>query len=132
MKCKKAMLALSVSLAALTSCDLISKNQTAINPLLGEWKIDSIASKNNNDIGVLLMALSLQDKDSTISDLSFSSDSVLYIENDTLTKSAYTFNKEDKIIILLKDSSMFYYNAVNDSLITITSNDSTTLLLKKK
>lgn len=119
---------MAVAFTALVSCDQSAKPKNA-NPLIGQWKIDSIAT-TTNDFGALLLAMSL--KDSSAYDMSFTEDSVLLQQKDTVTKSAYTFNASQEQLFINEDSTVFTYHLIEPNYIKLTDKDSSTLFLRKQ
>lgn len=136
---KKTLLAVCIiATAAITfiSCDWFSSKKTNY-PLMGKWRIDSFDSKKDsgksslNFVGLLLLAA--QSKDSLRMEYDFSQDTVSFqLTKNEIIKAPYEFNKEKKEL-LIKDSVpvSLMYSKLNDTTITLTSLDSSTIFLRK-
>lgn len=135
---KKTIVAVCIITASVTlfSCDWFSSKKTNY-PLIGKWRIDSFDTKKDsgksslNFIGLLLVAS--QSKDSLKMEYDFSQDTVSFqLTKNEIVKAPYEFNK-DKKELLIKDSVpvSLIYSKLNDSTITLTSTDSSTIFLRK-
>lgn len=112
----------------LASCSLFKSKP---NTLVGNWRIDSLhITKDSNAIGYLLLAMAKQE-DSTKADIAFTKDSVLFFSNEANEKIAYHLNAANELILQDASNEHFRFQKLNDSLITLSSKDSTTLFLRK-
>ncbi len=118
----------TASLMALVSCDQTYKK--ANNPFIGHWKIDSLAATDSNNIGIMLLAMSL--KNSAIYDLSFTADSMKLHQKDTITSASYSIDTNQKQLLFKDDSTSFSYQKIDAAYIKLTAKDSLTVFLKKK
>jgi hypothetical protein len=106
-----------------------SKKKEVSNPLVGEWRLDSI--KSNKDTGSAYFGAVLYD--STGVDISFTKDSVFTRSSNHVDTIGYSFEeKTNQLNIKDSTNQSFAYNKVNDSLISLTSKDSAVLFLQKK
>lgn len=108
-----------------------SKKKDVSNPLVGEWRLDSI--KGGKDSSIVDFFISAALKDSNGINVTFTKDSAVTQSKDAIDTVGYSF--DEKLNQLnIKDSSIqiFAYNKLNDSLISLTSKDSTVLFLQKK
>ena len=128
---KKIVLAVLLTAVIIwVSCNQSPKPKSG-NPLVGQWKIDSIATANNNLIGVMLLASTLND--SAAFDVSFTPDSVKLHQKDTITKRSYAFNTNtNQLFINDEDSNVLSYQVLDPTYIKLTAKDSTIIFLKKK
>jgi hypothetical protein len=120
----------TASLLALVSCDQTSKQAKANNPFIGQWKIDSLSATDSNNIGIMLLAMTL--KDSAIYDLSFTADSMKLHQKDTITSASYSIDTNQKRLLFKDDSTIFSYQQIDAAYIKLTAKDSLTVFLKKK
>lgn len=104
-----------------------------VNPLVGKWKIDSIATTNDSSsFGYLLLAMSLDD--SLAYDVEFTKDTLIFYQKGGATdKTAYTYNVSGSQLIL-QDSTreQFVFQKQNDSSATLAAKDSNVIFLKKR
>lgn len=104
-----------------------------VNPLVGKWKIDSIASPNDStSFGYLLLAMSLDD--SLAYDVEFTKDTLIFYQKGGATdRTAYSYNIPDSKLIL-QDSTQeqFVFQKQNDSSVSLTAKDSNIIFLKKR
>ena len=119
----------AASFTALVSCNQSAKPM-ASNPLIGQWKIDSIASPDNNMIGVILLASTLND--SATFDMNITADSISLHQKDTVTKTGYTFNSNTNQLLLQEDPTVLQYQPISPAYIKLTATDSTTMYLRKR
>lgn len=108
-----------------------SKKKGVSNPLVGEWKLDSIKSGKDSSMVDFFIATALMDSNGV--NLRFTKDSAFTQSKDAVDTVRYSFD-ETVNQLNIKDSvnQSFVYNKVNDSLITLTAKDSTVLFLQKK
>jgi hypothetical protein len=108
-----------------------SKKKEVFNPLVGEWKLDSIKTGKDTNLVHSLINAAIQDSGKV--NLSFTKDSVFSHSIYSTDKVEYSFDKKANQL-KIKDSvdQNFAYNKVNDSLITLTAKDSAILFLRKK
>ena len=108
-----------------------SKKKEISNPLVGAWKLDSV--KDGKDTGVLYYLIAPAAIDFNGINVTFTKDSVFTQSKNAVDTVGYSFDEKTNQLTI-KDSTNpgFAYNKVNDSLITLTSKDSTVLFLQKK
>jgi hypothetical protein len=125
---------MSAALLVLSSCHFFTGEQASVeNPLLGNWKIDSIApGGDSTKLGILLIAMALDD--SAAYDLKFEKDTVTFIGKDYAPeKTPYAYIDSVKQIILLDSSDeRFVITRLSDSTTTLQAKDSSIFFLKKK
>ena len=116
------------------SCQFFtSKQADSQNPLLGKWKIDSIATRDDSTaFGYLLLALSIND--SAAYHYHFDKDSVLFFgKGDYPSKASYKYNDSKKQLIITNGASDIYsVQKANDSVTLLHSIDSAIIFLKKR
>ncbi len=109
-----------------------SKKKQAANPLLGEWKIDSIGfGKDTSKANLFSIAIV---QDSSDVNVSITKDSIFTVSpNNVVDTVAYSFDAKTNQLTA-KDSSgqVLTYARLNDSLISLATNDSAILYLKRK
>jgi hypothetical protein len=129
MNYSKSALALFVCVVTFASCSFSTKNKKIVNPLIGQWKIDSVSSKNSNDLGALLLAMSLQD--SAQYDIVFTPETLSVLQKDTIPKINYHFDDKKSELHILDNSTSYIFHHLTDCLVTLTAKDSTVLFLKR-
>lgn len=129
----KIFVALVATLAVIfLSCNWFrSKKKETSNPLVGEWKLDSIKAGKATGINNFLIVAAMADSSGI--DISFTKDSIFTHSNDVTDTIEYSFDeKSNQLKIMDSVNQSFAYNKVNDSLITLMSKDSAVLFLQKK
>jgi len=108
-----------------------SKKKDVSNPLVGEWKLDSVKAGKDTSIANFLIAAAMSD--SAGIDISFTNDSIFTHVKDAIDTAAYSFDEKESVMSI-KDSSnqSFTISKLNDSLIALTAKDSAILFLQKK
>ena len=132
MKFKIFVALIATATIILFSCNWFrSKKKDASNPLVGEWKLDSI--KGGKDSSIVDLFISAALKDSNGINVTFTKDSAFTRSKDAIDTVGYSFDEKANQLNI-KDSTIpsFAYNKLNDSLISLTSKDSTILFLQKK
>jgi hypothetical protein len=108
-----------------------SKKKEVSNPLVGEWKLDSI--KTGNDTSAVHFLIAAVMKDSSGVDISFTKDSIFTHSKDAVDTVGYSFDeKANQLSIKDSINQSFAFAKLNDSLITLTSKDSAVFFLQKK
>jgi hypothetical protein len=125
---------LIAALALFSSCHYFTGKQAAVeNPLLGSWKIDSIATgEDSSGFGYLLLAMAIDD--SAAYDLTFEKDTVTFYGKGALPdKTPYVYIDSTHQVVL-KDASqeIFVVRQLNDSTTGLQSADSSIIFLKKR
>lgn len=106
-----------------------SKKKEVSNPLVGEWKLDSIKfAKDSNFTSFLFAGVNKPDS----VEVSFTNDTVFTRAKDHVDTMKYAFDAKTNQMIAEDSSQTFAFVKVNDSLITLTAKDSTILFLQKK
>jgi hypothetical protein len=119
--------------SALVSCNLFtSKQGTTANPLLGKWKLDSIASKDDSSsMGYLLLAMSIND--SAAYDFQFDKDTIIFFGKSETEKIPYIYNDTIKHLITSNEvKDTFLVKRLNDSITGFQGRDSGIIFLKRK
>jgi hypothetical protein len=108
-----------------------SKKKGVSNPLVGEWKLDSIKAGKDTSIANSFIAVALTDSSGI--DISFTKDSIFTHLKDAVDTVAYSFDEKENVMSI-KDSShqSFTFSKLNDSLIALTAKDSAVFFLQKK
>jgi hypothetical protein len=108
-----------------------SKKKEVSNPLVGEWKLDSIKAGKDTSVVHFLVAAAMQDSGGV--NISFTKDSIFTNSKDAIDTVGYSFDeKANQLNIKDSTNQSFAYNKVNDSLIALTTKDSAVLFLQKK
>jgi hypothetical protein len=106
------------------------KKETS-NPLIGEWKLDSVKAGKDTTAIYFLIASAM--KDSNGVSISFTKDSIFTHSNDAANTTAYSFDEKlNQLNIKDSTNQSFAFAKFNDSLIALTANDSAVLFLQKK
>jgi hypothetical protein len=106
-----------------------SKKKEASNPLVGEWKLDSVRLAKDSNFTAFLFAGIIK-PDSV--EVSFTKDTVLTRTKDHVDTVGYFFDVKTNQLTIKDSSQIFAFAKMNDSLILLTSKDSTVLFLQKK
>lgn len=134
MKPKTGAVLLITAVFALLSCNLFtSKQGSATNPLLGKWKVNSIASKDDSSsFGYLLLAMAVDD--SAAYDFLFDKDTITFFGKDAAPdKVAYTYNDTvNHLVITNAESDTFLVHRLNDSITGFHGRDSGIIFLKRR
>ena len=109
-----------------------SKKNRSSNPLVGEWKLDSITIGKDTSFTSARIALVLRDSNDV--NVSITKDTIFSrSQNNVVDTIAYSFDEKAKQLIT-KDSShlTMSFTKINDSLISLATKDSAVVFLKKK
>jgi hypothetical protein len=124
-----AALAATAILISLSCNWFRSGKKPASNPLAGEWKLDSIQSgKDSSSLFYFVMIMT----DSAGVNVMFTKDSVFTRSKDHVDSVAYSFNEKTHQLLINDSSQVLTYARLNDSMISLATNDSTILFLQKK
>jgi hypothetical protein len=142
---KKIILAVVLLAAAGGAVYLYSQRNRNIEPsiqtsykeaIVGDWKIDSISSHNNNSIGLLLLSL---DSNLTNYTFRFAADgAIIQLLNDSIVpqKSKYEWKDSSQLVILegdsLTDKEIMHVVSFTDEQLSLMSADSAMIYFKKK
>jgi hypothetical protein len=125
---------LVAALVLFSSCQLFNGKQAApVNPLLGNWKIDSISiGADSSSLGYLLLGMSVDE--GLPYDFHFDKDSVtFYSKGDASTKTPYTYIDSTKqLVIKDQDLDTYVVTQLNDSTTGLQGRDSSIIFLKKR
>lgn len=125
---------LAVTLILLSSCHLFTGKQASpANPLLGNWKIDSIGIEADSSvIGYLLLGMSVDE--GLPYDFHFDKDTVtFYSKGSASTKTPYTYIDSTKqLFILDEDKDVYVVQQLDDSTTSLKGKDSSIIFLKKR
>lgn len=111
------------------SCDwLRTKKKESSNPLVGEWKLDSVRIGKDTTATFFLAIV----HDSGTVNISFTKDTVFTQSNHHTDTAGYSFDKKSNRMVMEDSSETLIFSRLNDSLVSLTAADSTTLFLKKK
>jgi len=108
-----------------------SKKKDLSNPLVGEWRLNSIKARDSIRFANFLVTCEMLDTNTI--DVSITKDTIItHAHNETDTV-GYSFD-EKKNELIMKDSinPVLSFAKFSDSLITLTTKDSTILFLQKK
>lgn len=124
----------AAALVLLTSCQFFTgKQATPVNPLLGNWKIDSIAiEEDSSALGFLLLGMSIDE--GLPYDFQFEKDTVTFFSKGAAPdKAPYTYiDSTRQLIIRDEDMDTYVVRLVNDSTAGLQGNDSSIIFLKKR
>lgn len=132
MKIKIFVALLATAAIIFLSCNWFrSKKKGVSNPLVGEWRLDSI--KAGSDTSLVHFLINAAIKDSGEVNVSFTKDSIFAHSIYATDTVGYSFDEKANQLNI-KDSSneSFAFNKMNDSLVTLTTKDSAVLFLQKK
>jgi len=105
------------------------RNETSV--LAGSWKLDSVKTGADSNL-IYFMLLSSMKEDSTNIDFLFTRDTLFTFAGDEADTNTYSFNQRKKEVTIQSDEKEVYvFNKINDSTISLTARDSTSLYLKK-
>jgi hypothetical protein len=129
MKIKTLFALIATAAIVFISCNWFrSKKKEVSNPLVGEWKLDSIQfAKDSNVTSFLFVGV----KPDSL-EVSFTKDTVFTRTKDHVDTMKYAFDTKTNQMMIEDSSQIFNFVKVNDSLITLMAKDSTTLFLQKK
>ena len=129
----KALFAL-VAMATIISfsCNWFRSKTDVHNPLIGQWRLDSVNVVKDDSIARFLFAAAVNDPAGVT--VSFTNDSVFTTSKNGVEAVVYSFDrKTNQMNIEDSANQRFVYKKVNDSLVTLNStSDSTVLFLVKK
>lgn len=110
------------------SCNWFGSRSSHLSEdILGKWKIDSLAAKNDSSglVGNLLLAIASDDLV-----LDFRKDSVFTFVKDTVDeRAAYKVNEKEKQLTI--DNKLYTVKQTGDSVLQLSQQDSTEIYLKK-
>lgn len=107
-----------------------SKKKDSSNPLVGEWKLDSVTGKDSSAVSLFAMpALN----DSNEVKISFTKDSVFTQTGNGIDVVGYSFDQE-KNLLTFKDSTnqTLAFSKLSDSTISFTNANSSVVIMQKK
>ncbi len=106
-----------------------SKKKDVSNPLVGEWKLDSVKlAKDSNFTSFAFAGVSKPDS----VEVSFTKDTVFTHTKDHVDTVGYSFDAKTNQLTIKDSSQIFAFTRMNDSLVSLTGKDSTILFLLKK
>lgn len=112
------------------SCNWFPSNKKEVgNPLVGEWRIDSVSFAKDSNFTYFLFAG--ENKPDSV-EVSFTKDAAFTRSKDHVDTVGYEFDGKTNELIVEDSSQIFSFAKINDSLITLTAKDSTTLILQRK
>lgn len=134
MKPNKLAALVAVVLISCSSCNLFTgKQASSANPLMGNWKIDSIApGSDSTRLGILLIAMLLDDR--AAYDLRFEKDTVTLFSKDSIPeKRPYAYiDSLHQMVLLDSSDERFVVTKLNDSTTALQAKDSSVFFLKKR
>lgn len=108
-----------------------SKKKETSNPLIGEWKLDSIKVGKDTSFAYFLLAMAMHDSGGI--NFSFTKDTILSRSRDDVDTVAYAFDqKENKLVVKDSVDQEFSYSKLNDSTVSLATKDSGILFLRRK
>jgi hypothetical protein len=130
MKVRTLIIVLAVAVAVYFTFKLITPANVE-SQLVGNWKLDSVKTGADSNL-MYFMLLSSMQKDSSEIDFLFTKDSLFTFAGDETDTNTYRFNEKKKEITIDGDDKEIYqFNKLNDTTITLTAKDSTSLYLVK-
>lgn len=107
-----------------------SKKKEVSNPLVGEWKLDSLKVGKDSNAAQVFIAAAMKDSNSSFR---FTKDTIFTHLKDTIKAVGYSFNEKEKQLSF-KDSSdqALSFAKLNDSTISLFTNDSTIMFFLQK
>jgi hypothetical protein len=124
----------SLSIIAI-SCDWFksdSKPVTSSNPLIGNWKLDSVQVGKDTTLGHALLLMAMHEDTSGIQ-IQFKPDTIFTHSKNDVDTTFYQFDDKNNLLSF-KDSTEkpYHFIKLNDSLISLQRDDSSALFLKKQ
>jgi hypothetical protein len=122
----------ALTVIVILSCNWFNKKKhEPENPLVGNWRIDSLQAGKDSTEGLLLLLMA---KDALASArVQFTSDSFFITTGDDVDTSAYQYDdKTQRVFVKDSTGDAFDYHRVNDSTITLTGKDSLVFVLTRK
>lgn len=116
---------------ALFSCDWFSKKTKKSNPLIGNWKLDSIDVGKDSSLVHAFVAIAIKE-DSNAMELKFTQDSFLISGNKPDTAKYWFNEKSNQLVVKESTDELYSYHRINDSTVSLTAKDSSVLFLKKR
>lgn len=122
--------ALTVFLFLVLSCTRMKEDTSSIgNPLIGEWKLDSLAIGKDTSLASLISLIAMYEDPAGIN-FTFTTDSIFTYSKNDIDTVAYRFNKATNCIII-KDKAC-YYIRLNDSVSSIRITNADKFFIKRK
>jgi hypothetical protein len=107
----------------------ISKKESVL--ITGSWKLDSVKTGADSNL-IYFMLLSSMKKDSSEVDFRFTNDTLITYASGEADTTGFHFNARKQELTLENDEKeVFECDKINDSIISLTAKDSTSLYLKK-
>ena len=130
MKHKFATAILAATSIVMISCNWFkTKRHENSNPLIGQWRLDSMTVGKDTS-GAFLAALLVSGDQSVID---FKTDTIVTVTGSDRDTSFYKWNeKEMQVIPTDTTEGNFQYARLNDTTVTLTSRDSTVFFLQKR
>jgi hypothetical protein len=132
MKIKILVAFIATATIIFTSCNWFqSKKKQSVNPLVGEWRLDSISIGKDTSIAYAIIAMAAQDSSDV--NVTFTTDTIFSSSQTQVDTIQYSFDEKVNQLIT-KDSSLqtMSFSRLNDSLISLTTKDSAIVFLRKK
>jgi hypothetical protein len=108
-----------------------SRKKELSNPLVGEWKLDSVGIKKDTSLGNILIIGAVQDSNGV--HISFTEDSLFVNSKDGVDTTAYSFDlNTNQLTTSDSKTETMSFSKLNDSVVSLTTKDSTTMYLLKK
>jgi hypothetical protein len=108
-----------------------SRKREVSNPLVGEWKLDSVGIKTDTSRGNILFIAAVQDSNGV--NISFTEDSLFVNSKDGIDTTAYSFDLNTNQLTMGDSKPVtMSFSKLNDSVVSLTTKDSATLYLLKK
>lgn len=133
MKIKILVAFIATATIVILSCNWFqSKKKQSSNPLVGEWKLDSIKIGKDSSLAYFILAAAAQDSGDV--QVSITKDTIFTrSQNNVVDTITYSFDEKTSQV-LTKDSSLqtMILAKINDSLVSLTTKDSAVVFLKKR
>lgn len=132
MKIKILVAFIATAMIIFLSCNWFqSQKKQAANPLVGEWKIDSISFEKDTTLPHVINAVAENHSSNAI--LSITKDFIFsLVQTDVVDSIAYSFDEKVNRILTADSAQTLGFAKINDSLISLTTKDSAIIFLKKK
>jgi hypothetical protein len=128
----RSIAALFAATILLAACNWFrAKTKEPVNPLLGKWKIDSLAPGKDSSLAAFFLAKAIHDSSGVVAN--FTNDTIFSSSVDGVDTTFYSFDLKKNLLKAAGPSNeVFSFARVSDSLVTLTSRDSLVFFLKKE
>ena len=128
------LLIASLSIIAI-SCDWFksdSKPITSSNPLIGNWKLDSVQVGKDTTLGYALLLMAMH-QDSSDLHFQFKPDTIFTHSTNDVDTTLYRFDEKNNLLSFIDSTEKpYHFIRLNDSIVSLQRDDSSALFLKKQ